>query len=189
MKYLHIVNGSMQLRKLSSLSTTGMALLRYLQVLPRRQLPDAMGALSFSLPSSAIAEANAAVTNARHQEKVTKAKRGPYMKLSNELKSKSLVRTEILRQQDTSPSCSRLLNCRVERIIINNAVELISPNRMCAKINLAKFSRNTTHLGLAKFFPGENFPLYGMIQGATTDSVDCSGFPQVWLKICCLTTK
>ena len=45
------------------------------------------------------------------------------MKLSNELKSKSLVRTEILRQQDTSLSCSRLLNCRVERIIINNAVE------------------------------------------------------------------
>ena len=38
---------------------------------------------------------------------------------------------------------------------------LISPNRMCAKINLAKFSRNTTHLDLAKFFPGENFPLYG----------------------------
>ena len=111
MKYLHIVNGSidsrvegqsfystiydgsMQLRKLSSLSTTGMALLRYLQVLPRRQLPDPMGALSFSLPSSAIAEANAAVTNARHQEKATKAKRGPYMKLSNEVKSKSLVRT------------------------------------------------------------------------------------------------
>ena len=116
-----MVNGSMQLRKLSSLSTTGMALLRYLQVLPRRQLPDPMGTLSSSLPSSAIAEANAAV--ARHQEKATKAKRGPYIKLSNELKSKSLVRTEILRQQDTSPSCSRLLNCRVERIIINNAVE------------------------------------------------------------------
>ena len=96
---LHIVNGSMQLRKLSSLSTTGMALLRYLQALPRRQLPDPIGALSFSLPSSAIAEANAAVTNARHQEKATKAKRGPYMKLSNELKSKSLVRTETLRQQ------------------------------------------------------------------------------------------
>ena len=105
----------MQLRKLSSLSTTGMALLRYLQVLPRRQLPDPMGALSFSLPSSAIAEANAAVTHARHQEEPTKAKRGPYMKLSNELKSKSLVRTEILRQQDTFPSCSRPLNCRVER--------------------------------------------------------------------------
>ena len=32
---------------------------------------------------------------------------------------------------------------------------------MCAKINLAKFFRNTTHLGLAKFFPGENVPLYG----------------------------
>ena len=78
----------MQLRKLSSLSTTGMALLCYLQVLPRRQLPDPMGVLSFSLPSSAIAEANAAVTHARHQEEATKAKRGPYMKLSNELKSK-----------------------------------------------------------------------------------------------------
>ena len=117
-----MVNGSMQLRKLSSLSTTGMALLRYLQVLPRRQLPDPMGAVSYSLPSSAIAEANAAVTNARHQDKATKAKKGPYMKLSNELKSKSLVRTEILRQQDTFPSCSRLLNCHVERII-NNAME------------------------------------------------------------------
>ena len=157
MKYLHRVNDSMQLRKLlSSLSTTGMALLRYLQVLPRGQLPNPMGALSFSLPSSAIAEANAAVTNARHQEKATKAKGGPYMKLSNELKCKSLVKTEILRQQDTSLSCSRPLNCRVE-IPWN----LISPIRMCAKINLAKFSRNTTHLGLAKFFPGENFPLYG----------------------------
>ena len=105
----------MQLRKLSSLSTTGMALLRYLQVLPRRQLPGPMGALSFSLPSSAIAEANAAVTHARHQEEATKAKRGPYMNLSNEVKSKSLVRTETLRQQDTFPSCSRPLNCRVER--------------------------------------------------------------------------
>ena len=61
MKYLHIVNGSMQLRKVSSPSTTGMALLRYLQVLPRGQLPDPMGALPFSLPLSVIAEANAAV--------------------------------------------------------------------------------------------------------------------------------
>ena len=94
MKYLHIVNGSMQLRKLSSPSTTSMARLCYLQVLPRGQLPDPMGALSSSLPSSAIAEANAAVTNARHQEEATKAKRGPYMRLSNELKSQSLVRTE-----------------------------------------------------------------------------------------------
>ena len=57
----------MQLRKLSSPSTTGMALLRYLQVLPRGQIPDPMGALSSSLPSLAIAETNAAVTNARHQ--------------------------------------------------------------------------------------------------------------------------
>ena len=63
--------------------TTGMALLRYLQVLPRGQLPDPMGALSSSLPSSAIAEANAAFTDARHQEEATKAKRGPYMRLSN----------------------------------------------------------------------------------------------------------
>ncbi len=39
-----------------------MALLRYLQVLPHGQLPDPMGALLSSLPSSAIAEANAAVT-------------------------------------------------------------------------------------------------------------------------------
>ena len=105
MKFLHI--------KLSSPSTTGMTLPRYLQVLPRGQIPDPVGALSSSLPSSAIAEANVAVTNARHQEEATKAKRGPYMKLSNELKSKSLVRTEILRQQDTFPSCSGLLNCRV----------------------------------------------------------------------------
>ena len=63
MKFLHSQwCGSMQLLKLSSLSTTGMALLRYLQVLPRGQLPDPMGALSSSLPSSAIAEANTAVT-------------------------------------------------------------------------------------------------------------------------------
>ena len=81
-----------------------MALLHYLQVLPRGQLPDPMGALSSSLPLSAIAEANADVTIARHQEEATKAKRGPYMKLSNELKSKSLVRTEILPQQDTFPA-------------------------------------------------------------------------------------
>ena len=99
MKLLHIVNGSMPLRKLSSPSTTDMVLLRYLQALLRAQLPAPMGALSSLLPSSAIAEANAAVTNARHQEETTKAKRGPYMKLSNELKSKSLVKTEILRQQ------------------------------------------------------------------------------------------
>ena len=65
--------GSMQL--VSSPSTTGMALLCYLQVLPRGQLPDSMGALSPSLPSSAIAEANAAVTNARHQEEATNLQR------------------------------------------------------------------------------------------------------------------
>ena len=82
-----------------------MALLRYLRVLSRGQLPDPMGVLSSLLPSSAIAEANAAVTNARHQEPVTKAKRGPYIKLSNELKSKSLVRTEILRLFQAARDC------------------------------------------------------------------------------------
>ena len=51
----------MQLRKVSSPSTTGMALLCYLQVLPRGQLPDPVGVLSSSVPSSAIAEANVAV--------------------------------------------------------------------------------------------------------------------------------
>ena len=65
-----------------------MALLRYFQALPRcGQLPDPTGPLSSSLPSSAIEEANAAVTSAR-QEEATKAKRGPYLKLSNELKAK-----------------------------------------------------------------------------------------------------
>ncbi len=160
MKYLHIVNGSMQLRKLSSLSTTGMALLHYLQVLPRRQLPDPMGALSFSLPSSAIAEANAAVnyTNARHQEKATKAKRGPYMKLSNELKSKSLVRTEILRQQDTSPSCSRLLNCRVERIIINNAVEFNFAQSHVRENKSGEIFPQYYTSGFGEIFPWRKFP-------------------------------
>ena len=65
-----------------------MALLRYFQALPRcGQLPDPTGPLSSSLPSSAIEEANAAVTSAR-QEEATKAKRGSYLKLSNELKAK-----------------------------------------------------------------------------------------------------
>ena len=45
------------------------------------------------------------------------------MMLSNELKSKSLVRTEILRQQDTFSTFSRLLNCCVDGIIIDNAIE------------------------------------------------------------------
>ena len=54
---------------------------------------------------------------------------------------------------------------------------LISPNRICAKINLVKFSRNTAHLGLAKFFPNKNFPLYG--NSAT--NINLSG--QVFVKI------
>ena len=106
----------MQLQEVSSPSTTGMALLRYLQVLPRGQLPDPMGELSSSLPLLAIAEANTALTKlCSAPRRGYKGEERPYMKLSNELKSKSLVRTEILRQQDTFPSCSQLLNCRVER--------------------------------------------------------------------------
>ena len=145
----------MQLRKLSSLSTTGMALLRYLQVLPCRQLPDPMGALSFSLPSSAIAEAN---THARHQEEAAKAKRGPYMKLSNELKSKSLVRTETLRQQDTFPSCSRPLNCRVERIIINNSVEFNFAQSHVRENKSGEIFPQYYTSGFGEIFPWRKFP-------------------------------
>ena len=39
---------------------------------------------------------------------------------------------------------------------------LISPNPGCTKINLVNFFCNTLALALAKFFPAENFPLYGM---------------------------
>ena len=39
---------------------------------------------------------------------------------------------------------------------------LISPNHACAKIDLAKFSHNTTLLALANIFPCENFPIYGI---------------------------
>ena len=41
---------------------------------------------------------------------------------------------------------------------------LISSNHVCVKIDLVKFSRNTTLLALAKICPGENFPLYGTLQ-------------------------
>ena len=87
-----------------------MALLRYLQVLPHGLIPDPVGALSSSLPSSAIAEANVHVVvyQCSAPRRDYKGEERALMKLSNELKSKSLVRTEILRQQDTFPSCSRL---------------------------------------------------------------------------------
>ena len=52
-----------------------MALLRYLK--PRDGLPDPRGALSLSMPSQAIAEANREV-----QEATSKAKRGPYKRYS-----------------------------------------------------------------------------------------------------------
>ena len=52
-----------------------MALLHYLQVLPRwEQLLDPTGPLSSSLPSSAIDEANASA----RQDEATKTKRWPY---------------------------------------------------------------------------------------------------------------
>ena len=44
---------------------------------------------------------------------------------------------------------------------------LISPNLGCAKINLANFFCNTLALALAKFFPGENFPLCGIAMYST----------------------
>ena len=65
-----------------------MALLRYMPVLPRHgELHDPTGPLSSLLPSSMIEEANAAVTSDR-QEDATKGKRGPNLKLSNEIKAK-----------------------------------------------------------------------------------------------------
>ena len=44
---------------------------------------------------------------------------------------------------------------------INYVGILISPNPGCAKLNLVNFFCNTLALALVKFFPGENFPLYG----------------------------
>ena len=55
-----------------------------------------------------------------------------------------------------------LLKCSVERVKLM-PWNLILPNRVCAKINLPKFFCNTTLLAMAKFFPGENFPLYGSV--------------------------
>ena len=95
MKILHIVYGSMQLRNLSTSSITGMALLHYLQVLPRGQLPDPMGALSSSLPLSAIAEVNAAVTKlCLPPRRGYKGEERALYELINKLKSKSLLRTD-----------------------------------------------------------------------------------------------
>ena len=67
-----------------------MALLRYIQVTQHRRpgsLPDPSGPLSALLPSSAIEEANAAVNSVRQEESV-KSKRGPYLKLSDEVRAK-----------------------------------------------------------------------------------------------------
>ena len=54
-----------------------MALLRYLQVLPRcGQLPDPTGSLSSSLPSSAIDEANASARQYGCQEELRRQREG-----------------------------------------------------------------------------------------------------------------
>ena len=68
-----------------------MALLRYMTVLPRRnaELPDPAGPLSSSVPSMAIEQANAAVARVRQDEAgKTIAKRGPYIKLNDEMRAK-----------------------------------------------------------------------------------------------------
>ena len=65
-----------------------MALLRYLQVRPRRgDLPDPAGTLSSVTPSSAIAEANAAVAAFRQEATEMKEKRESYIKLSDEVRA------------------------------------------------------------------------------------------------------
>ena len=70
-----------------------MALLRYFQVTPHRRpsgdLPDPAGPLLLLLPSSAIEEANVAVASIRIQEEESsKSKRGPHLKLSDEIRAK-----------------------------------------------------------------------------------------------------
>ena len=70
-----------------------MALLCYFQVTPHRgpsgDLPDPAGPLSLLLPSSAIEEANVAVASIRRQEEESsKSTRGPYLKLSDEIRAK-----------------------------------------------------------------------------------------------------
>ena len=80
------------------------------------------------------------------------------MKLSNELKSKSLVRTEILRQQDTFPSYSRLLNCRVERIVINNLVEFTFAQLHMRENKSGKIFPQYYTSGFGEIFPWRKFP-------------------------------
>ena len=68
-----------------------MALLCYMTVLPRRdaELPDPAGPLSSFVPSTAIEQANAAVAHVRQDEAwKTNSKRGPYIKLSDEMRKR-----------------------------------------------------------------------------------------------------
>ena len=67
-----------------------MALLKYFKATPRSELnklPDPNGPLSFDIPSPAIAAANDAVT-ALQQAESQPQKRGPYLKLTDEVKAR-----------------------------------------------------------------------------------------------------
>ena len=67
-----------------------MTLLRYFQKSSRGYLSDPTGLLSSSLSSSAIEEANTAVSNVRELEQgtVSKRKKGPYLKLNDETQAR-----------------------------------------------------------------------------------------------------
>ena len=77
----------MQLQGQGASSLTVLALLQYVQVLPRPgRLPDPTGPLSSTLPSSAIKETNAAVSSIREAgEEPPNGKRGHYHKLSDRM--------------------------------------------------------------------------------------------------------
>ena len=74
-----------------ALRLAAMALVRHMTVLPLRnaELPNPAGPLSSSVPSMAVEQANAAVARARQDEAgKTNAKRGPYIKLNDEMRAK-----------------------------------------------------------------------------------------------------
>ena len=60
-----------------------MALLKYFKVVPGRDLPNPDGPLSALIPPKAIEAANSAVEEMREESQVKK--RGPYIKMSNEV--------------------------------------------------------------------------------------------------------
>ena len=60
---------------------------------------------------------------------------------------------------------------------INYVGILISPNPGCAKLNVVNFFCNTLALALAKIFPCENFPLYGMLIPQLIDNLKKAVLP------------